>query len=80
MSRPRAKYSRRQGNNESQRGRSWLRCLVSAGSKTSDVSVLDALTPETVLRLDLIADQMLELGRTDNAVRAIRAAVIHGVK
>lgn len=38
------------------------------------------LTPETVLRLDMIADQMLELGRTDDAVRAIRAALIKPVQ
>lgn len=44
-----------------------------------DPAVLDSLTPEMVLRLDLIADQMLELGRTDDAVRAIRAALIRPV-
>jgi hypothetical protein len=46
------------------------------GEQNFDVGVLDALTPEAVLRLDLIADQMLELGRTDEAVRALRAALI----
>jgi hypothetical protein len=46
------------------------------GEQDFDAGVLDALTPETVVRLDLIADQMLELGRTDEAVRALRAALI----
>lgn len=41
-----------------------------------DPSILDELTPEVVLRLDLIAHRMLELGRTDEAVRALRAALI----
>jgi len=46
------------------------------GEQDFDAGVLKALTPETVLRLDLIADQMLELGRTAEAVRALRAALI----
>jgi hypothetical protein len=37
------------------------------GEQDFDPAVLDSLTPEMVLRLDLIADQMLELGRTDEA-------------
>jgi hypothetical protein len=41
-----------------------------------DPTMLDALTPEAVLRLDLIADRSVELGRTDEAVRALRAALI----
>jgi hypothetical protein len=49
-------------------------------TKISTLPYWNALTPESVLRLDLIADQMLELRRTDEAVNAIRAAVIHGVK
>jgi hypothetical protein len=49
------------------------------GQQDFDPCVLDLLTPEMVLRLDLIADQMLELGRTDEAVRALRAALIRPV-
>jgi len=46
------------------------------GEQDFDPDMLYALTPEAVLRLDLIADQILELGRTDEAVRALRAALI----
>ena len=41
-----------------------------------DTSILGALSPETVLRLDMLAERMVESGRTDEAVRAIRAALI----
>jgi hypothetical protein len=50
------------------------------GSGDFDASVLDALTPEVILRLDMLLEDLLQLGRRDEAVRAIRAAVIHGVK
>jgi hypothetical protein len=47
---------------------------------TFDAGVLDALTPEVILRLDALLEDVLQLGRRDEAVRALRAAVIHGVK
>jgi hypothetical protein len=46
------------------------------GDEAFDATILDGLTPEAVLRLRLIADRFLELGRTDEAVRALRAALI----
>jgi hypothetical protein len=49
------------------------------GDENFDATMLDALTPEAVLRLDLIADRCLELGRTDEAVRALRATLIRRV-
>jgi hypothetical protein len=39
-----------------------------------------ALTPEVILRLDMLLEDLLQRGRRDEAVRALRAAVIHGVK
>jgi hypothetical protein len=45
-----------------------------------DAGVLDALTPEVILRLDALLEDVLQLGRRDEAVRALRAAVIHSVK
>jgi hypothetical protein len=45
-----------------------------------DASILDELTPEAVLRVDRILHEFLELGRTDAAVRAARAALIRAVK
>jgi hypothetical protein len=45
-----------------------------------DASVLGVLTPEVILRLDMLLEDLLQFGRRDEAVRAIRAAVIHGVK
>jgi len=38
--------------------------------------LLDELTPELVLKLDMIASELLELGRTKEAVRALRAVLI----
>lgn len=46
------------------------------GDENFDATVLYALTPKAVLRLYLIADRFLELVRTDEAVRALRAALI----
>jgi hypothetical protein len=50
------------------------------GSGDFDASIFDALTPEVILRLDALLEDVLQLGRRDEAVRALRAAVIHGVK
>jgi hypothetical protein len=52
---------------------------IEGGGKL-DAGVLDALTPEVILRLDMLLEDLLELGRRDEAVQALRAAVIHGVK
>ena len=41
-----------------------------------DAALLDQMTPELVFRLDMIASELLELGRTDKAVRALRGALI----
>ena len=40
-----------------------------------DAALLDQMTPELVLRLDMIASELLELGRTKEAVRALRGAL-----
>jgi hypothetical protein len=50
------------------------------GAGNFDADMLDAITPEVILRLDMLLEDLLQLGRRDEAVRAIRAAVIHGVK
>ena len=50
------------------------------GGGNFDASVLDSLTPEVILRLDMLLEDLLQLRRRDEAVRALRAAVIHGVK
>jgi hypothetical protein len=44
-----------------------------------DAALLEEMTPELILRLDMIASELLELGRTEEAVRALRAAVIRSV-
>jgi len=41
-----------------------------------DAALLDQMTPELVFRLDMIASELLELGRTNEAVRALRGALI----
>ena len=41
-----------------------------------DATLLDQMTPELVFRLDMIASELLELGRTNEAVRALRGALI----
>jgi hypothetical protein len=46
------------------------------GDRGFDAAILDALTPETVLRLDMMLEELLQLGRRDEAVRALRAAII----
>lgn len=44
-----------------------------------DVGLLDRMTPELVLRLDMIAAELLELGRTEEAVRTLRGAVLRAL-
>jgi len=44
-----------------------------------DATLLDQLTPELVFRLDTIAAELLALGRTNDAVLALRAALIRPV-
>ncbi len=58
-----------------------LRCILAAflgiGEREDfgfDFTFLDNLTPETVFILDMIAADLLELGRTKEAVSAIRRA------
>lgn len=41
-----------------------------------DAALLDQMTPELIFRLDMIASELLELGRTKEAVRALRGAVV----
>jgi len=45
-----------------------------------DAALLDQMTPELVFRLDMIASELLELGRTNETVRALRGAFIRAVK
>jgi len=44
-----------------------------------DAALLDQMTPELVFRLDMIASELLELGRTNEAVRALRGALVRSV-
>jgi hypothetical protein len=44
-----------------------------------DAALLDEMTPELVFRLDMIASELLELGRTNEAVRALRGALVRPV-
>ena len=44
-----------------------------------DAALLDQMTPELVLKLDMILADLLELGRTDEAVRALRGVLIRSV-
>jgi len=44
-----------------------------------DAALLDQMTPELVFRLDMIAGELLGLGRTNEAVRALRGALIRPV-
>jgi hypothetical protein len=44
-----------------------------------DAALLDQLTPELIFRLDMIAAELLDLGRTSEAVRALRGALIRPI-
>jgi signal transduction histidine kinase len=58
-----------------------LAALLGIGAgEDFDAAMLDALTPEVILRLDALLEDLLQFGRRDEAVRALRAAVIHGLK
>jgi hypothetical protein len=41
-----------------------------------DAALLDQMTPELVFRLDMIAGGLLDLGRTNEVVRALRGALV----
>ena len=44
-----------------------------------DAAMLDQVTPELIFKLDMIASELLQLGRTNEAVRALRAALVRPV-
>lgn len=44
-----------------------------------DAALLDQVTPELVLKLDMILADLIELGRNDEAVRALRGVLIRSV-
>lgn len=44
-----------------------------------DAALLDQMTPELVLQLDIIAAELLESGRTNDVVRALRVAPVRPV-
>lgn len=44
-----------------------------------DAALLDQMTPELILKLDMIAAELLDFGRTSEAVRALRAALLRPV-
>jgi hypothetical protein len=44
-----------------------------------DAALLDQMTPAFIFRLDMIASELLDLGRTNEVVRALRSAVIRPV-
>jgi hypothetical protein len=61
--------------------RQMLAALLGIGTEDDfDIEMLNALTPEVVLRLDMLIENLLQLSRRKEAVQALRALVIHGVK
>ena len=44
-----------------------------------DAALLDQMTPELVLRLDMVASEFLEVGRANDAALALRSALIRRV-
>lgn len=44
-----------------------------------DASLLDQITPELIFRLDMILLELLDFGRTDETVKALRGALIRPV-
>lgn len=44
-----------------------------------DATLLDQMTPELVLRLDMMLAELLEFGRTQETVRALRVALVRSV-
>jgi hypothetical protein len=66
---------------EAEPGRTVLAALVGVREHGDfDPSILDQLTPEDVLRLDLIAGEIIDQGREQEALRAIRASLIRPVQ
>ncbi|MEX2164982.1 MAG: hypothetical protein WD823_12175 [Sulfuricaulis sp.] len=62
-----------------------VRCIMAAflgigEGERFDAALLDEMTPELIFRLDMIAGELVELGRTNEAVRALRAALIRSVQ
>jgi hypothetical protein len=45
-----------------------------------DVTLLDQMTPELIFRLDMILLELLDFGRTEEVVRALRGALIRPVQ
>jgi hypothetical protein len=45
-------------------------------SDTLELSILGALTPETIARLDLLAGEIIDFGTRDELASAIAAALI----
>jgi hypothetical protein len=59
-----------------------VRCILAAflglgEGDEFDAALLDHMTPELALRLDMVANELLDFARTDEAVRALRAVLIH---
>lgn len=52
-----------------------LRQILAGTFRTANPADAPQMTPELVLRLDMIASEIPELGRTDEAVRALRGAL-----
>lgn len=46
---------------------------------TFEAALLDQMTPELVFRLDMIASELLELGRTNETVRALCGALVRQI-
>src|SRR4051812_1506834 len=44
-----------------------------------DISILDAMTPETILRLDALAGEVIDYGRREGLASAVAAAIIKRV-
>src|SRR3954469_8010612 len=57
-----------------------LAALVGIGEgETFDLSILDALTPEMIARLDMLAAEVIDFGRRDELAQAIASALIKRV-
>jgi len=58
-----------------------LAALVGIGEgETFDVSILDALTPKTIVLLDSLAGEVVDFGRRDELAIAIAAALIKRIQ
>jgi hypothetical protein len=54
-----------------------LAALLGIGEgDTFDVSIFDALTPETIARLDMLAAEVIDFGRRDELARAVGATLV----